>query len=105
MQQIIVQRGRTIVVPVSLGFNVSEDVFTSQIREEIDPESELIAEWDVSFNTDGTDGELVLTLDDAVTTAIVQSVGYMDLKRVSGGEPLPVLVEPLEVYFEDVVTE
>lgn len=105
MQQIVVQRGRTIVVPVSMGFNISEDVFTSQIRTEINPESTLIAEWAVTFDTDGTDGELVLTLTDDITAAIVQSVGYMDLKRVSGGTSLPVLADPLEVYFEDVVTE
>lgn len=105
MQQVIVYKGRTVIIPVSLGFNVSDDIITSQIRIEKDSESELIAEWDVSFETDGTDGEIILTLDNSITTEIVQSIGYMDLKRVSGGEPLQIFDEPLEVFFENVITE
>lgn len=105
MQQVVVQKGRTVVVPVSLGFNVSQDIITSEIRVDPSYESELIATWDVTFDTDGTDGELVLTLDDEVTTEIEQSVGYMDLKRVAGGEPLAIFNAPLEVSFIDAVTE
>ncbi len=105
MQQVMVYKGRTIIVPVSLGFNVSNDVFSSEIRVDKDSESELIATWDVTFETDGTDGELILTLDDEITSEIEATTGYMDLKRVSGGEPLPVLSEPLEVLFVEVITE
>lgn len=105
MQPVVVQKGRTVVVPVSLGFNVSQDVITSEIRVAPSYESTLIATWEVTFETDGTDGEIVLTLDDAITTAITQSVGYMDLKRVAGGEPLPIFSAPLEVSFIDAVTE
>lgn len=105
MQQIEVLKGRTNIVPVSLGFDVSDDTFTSQIREGPDVESDLIAEWDVSFKTTGNDGELVLTLDDSVTSEITQTIGYMDMKRVTGGEPLAVFGEPLQVVFVDTVTE
>ncbi len=38
----------------------------------------------------GADGEVILTLDNDVTAAISNSVGYMDLKRVAGGEPLSI---------------
>jgi hypothetical protein len=104
MQQVVVQKGRTVVIPVSLGFDVSQDIITSEIRVGKTSSSALIATWVVSFATDGTDGELILTLDDAVTTTITTSIGYMDLKRVTGGEPLPIFIEPLEVVFSASVT-
>ncbi len=81
MKQIIVHKGRTVVVPVSLGFDVSQDIITSEIRVGKSQTSDLIATWDVSFVTDGTDGELVLTLDNSVTEVITQTTGYMDLKQ------------------------
>ena len=105
MQQVEIYTSITTVVPVSLGFDVSQDQFISDVRVEKDVSSALIVSWDVSFLTDGTDGELILTLDAAVTSAITQSVGYMDLKRVSGGEPLSVFSEPLEVVFVNSITE
>jgi hypothetical protein len=101
---VIVHIGRTNTLPVSLGMDVSGDTFTSQIRALKDPTSELIAEWDVDFDTDGSDGELVLTLDDSVTELITAETGYMDLKRVTGGEPVPVFDKPLSVIFRLVVT-
>lgn len=104
MGQVVVHKGRTVVLPVSLGYDVSDDTITSQIRVDKDRESTLIAEWVVTFATDGTDGELILTLDDAVTGLIEKSKGYMDLKRVSGGEPVNVFDDPLEVLFKDTVT-
>lgn len=104
MQQVVVQKGRTVVVEVSLGFDVSLDVITSEIRVSANPISALIATWAVSFATDGTDGELLLTLDDDITTGILNSVGYMDLKRVSAGEPLSIFDQALEVVFTESVT-
>ncbi len=104
MQPVIVQRGRTVVLPVSLGFDVSQDTITSEIRVDRTQVSELIATWAVSFETDGTDGELILTLDNSITALITRSVGYMDLKRVSGGEPLSIFNEPLEVAFVNTIT-
>lgn len=105
MQPIEVHKGRTVIVPVSLGFDVSGETFTSDIRVAPNLTSTLIASWNVSFETDGTDGELILLLDDEVTTEITQSVGYMDIKRLSGGEPLPVFNKPLEVSFLNAITE
>lgn len=104
MNQIIVHRGRTVIIPVSLGIDISGDTFTSEIRTDKDPEATLIATWTVGFATDGKDGELVLTLDDSVTSQIEHSTGYMDIKRVTAGEPVNVFDEPLEVLIKDTVT-
>lgn len=104
MDQLTIKRGRTIVVPVSLGFDISADTFTSEIRVGRDISTALIATWSVTFATDGTDGELLLSLDDAVTALISYSIGYMDIKRVTGGEPVSVFDDPIQVAFEGVVT-
>lgn len=104
MGQVIVHKGRTNVLSVKLGFDVSDDILTSEIRVDKDPTSELIATWEVSFETDGVNGEVLLTLDDSVTSEITKSTGYMDLKRVTGAEPVPVFDEPIEVLFKKVVT-
>jgi hypothetical protein len=105
MNQITVHKGRTKILPVSLGNDVSADTFTSEIRAEKSRSSDRIATWDVSFASDGTDGELILKLDDSITSSITKSKGYMDIKRISGGEPFDVFDEPLEVLFRDSVTE
>ncbi len=102
--QVIVHKGRTNTIQVNVGIDVSTDTLTSQIRTEPDQDSPLIAEWDVAFDTDGTDGVLILTLDDSVTEDIAEVSGYMDLKRVTGGEPVPVFDTPLEVVFRGTVT-
>lgn len=104
MEQVEIQKGRTVILPISLGFDVSQDTFSSEIRVGKTSTSDLIAQWGIVFLTDGTDGELVAILDDAITSEITHSVGYMDLKRVSGGEPLGVFDEPLEVIIKDTVT-
>jgi len=101
---IVVHKGRTNVITVDMGMDVSSDTITSEIRAEPERDSLLICSWVVAFATDGTDGELILTLDDLVTAQIKASGGYMDLKRVSGGEPLPVFEKPLEVEFLGTVT-
>lgn len=98
---LIVYKNRTNIVPVSLGYNVSLDTITSEIRT---PSGVLIATWAVAFDGDGTDGELILTLDNSVTATISYATGVMDMKRVTGGEPLPVFDKPIEVEFRDTVT-
>lgn len=103
-KQLIVHKGRTNRVSFSLGYDVSGETFASQIRVEANQTSPLIATWNVAFLTDGTDGELVLTMDNLVSGAIVQAKGYMDVKRVSGGEPLAVHDDVLEVLFKETVT-
>lgn len=105
MQQIIVHKDRTTVITVSLGMDISQDTITSEIREGRNSETALIAEWVVEFDTDGADGELVLTIDDSVASEISQRKGYMDIKRVSDGEPKSVFDHPLDVVFKESITE
>jgi hypothetical protein len=103
--EVIVHKGRTNTVRVNLGIDVSADDITSEIRSEPDVEAPLIATWVVSFVNDGTDGQLLLTLDDIDTVSIKENSGYMDLKRITNGEPVPVFDKPLEVQFRATVTE
>lgn len=104
MDQIVVKRGRVTKIQVSLGYDVSNDTFVSQIRSEDDSESDLLATWDISFLTDGVDGELVFQIDDSDRTLGDKSIGYMDIKRVSGGKPIDVFDEVLEVVFKETIT-
>jgi hypothetical protein len=101
---VVVHKNRTNTISVSMGMDVSADEITSQIRSAPDTKSQLIAEWEVSYLTDGTDGEVILTLDDASTAQIEADRGYMDLKRVVNNEPVPVFDRPLEVEFRGTVT-
>jgi hypothetical protein len=64
----------------------------------------LVATFTVAV-IDAPTGELTLTLDNTPASGITVDFGYMDIKRVSGGEPLPVFDRPLEVKFRGVVTE
>lgn len=104
-QPVIVYKRRTNVVLLNLGINISSDVITSEIRAEDNSESELLATWLVSFVTDGTDGKCILTIDDSALTAVGErTTGFMDAKRFSGGEPLPVFDAPLQVVFRESIT-
>lgn len=103
--KVIVHKGRTNTLIVNLGINVSADTFKSEIRTEPTVESPLIATWTISFVTNGADGQLKLVLDDSVTKGIKPNSGYMDLKRTTGAEPVPVFDRPLEVSFRGTVTE
>lgn len=100
--KIVVHKDRTNVITVSLGIDVSDDDITSEIRT---ASGDLIATWGVVFDSDGSDGELILTLDDTITSAITQPSGLMDLKRVSNGEPISVFDKPIEVEFREIVTQ
>ena len=101
---VVIHKGGTNVITVGLGFNVSSDAITSQVRKQPSQGSELLATWDVTFATDGTDGELILTMDDSVTRDILHTNGFMDLKRLSNGEPISVFRSPIPVIFEGTVT-
>lgn len=103
-EAIVVHKGRTNIVTLDLGIDVSADTITSEIRTKPEQDAPLVAEWVVTHETDGTDGKLVLTLDDIFTSQITVASGFMDVKRVSGGEPLPVFDRPLEVEFRGTVT-
>jgi hypothetical protein len=98
---IVVYKGRTNIVQVSLGIDVAGDTITSIIKT---ADGVTIAPWVVTFDSDGSDGELILTMDDLVSGPITHSSGIMDLKRVSGGEPYPVFDKPIEVEFRETVT-
>lgn len=102
--EVIVYKGRDNTVRVHLGMDVSADTFTSEIRSEPTQEAPLLATWDVDFETDGTDGKLLLTIDATASGQIQANVGYMDLKRVSGGLELAVFEKALEVAFRGTVT-
>jgi hypothetical protein len=101
---IIVHKGRTNIVTVDLGVDVSSDTLTSEIRAQPDTTSTLIATWTVAKVGGGTTGELTLTLDNTITSQITAASGYMDIKRVSNGEPVSVFDKPLEVTFRGTVT-
>lgn len=103
MSEIEVFKNRTNTIRVSLGMDVSSDTFIAEIRTKANHLSELIATWDVRFETDGTDGELILTLDDSDIEGLTFKYGFTDLKRISAGEPLPVFA-PVRVVFIDTVT-
>jgi len=99
-----VYKNRTNIISVGFGYDVSGSTFESEIRVGKDSASDLIATWTITFATDGTDGELIFTLDDAVSATITNFKGFMDIKKVTGGEPLPVINGPIEVFFKDQVT-
>lgn len=101
---IVVHKGRTVTIEISLAFSVAGDTITSEIRKGRSSSSPLIASWTVVIKPDGTNKNLILTLDNSTTSAITEKIGYMDLKRVSAGEPLPIFEDPLQVSFKDVVT-
>jgi len=98
-----IYKNRTNIIPVSLELDVSADSFFSEIRAERNTTSTLIATATVDFLTDGTDGEIVVKFDNSSLSAVTVKSGYMDVKRVSNGEPLQA-IEPVKVVFKDPVT-
>lgn len=103
MQKVEVERGKTVVVGISIGFNVSLFEFLCEMRESEDPASAIITTWDMSFETDGKDGELLASLDDSITSVLVLGAAWLHLYRVSGSTHLPVFGEPVEVIILDPV--
>jgi hypothetical protein len=102
-EPIYIYKNRTNVLTESLGIDVSADTFTSEIRERKSVTSLLIATLTVTFADDGTDGELILTCPSTEVDSVTQRHGYIDIKRVSDGEPLA-LFAPKKVIFVDTVT-
>ncbi len=105
MNKVKVDKGRVNVVIVELGYDVSAVTFASEVRQKPEQSSTLIMTWTVSFTTDGTDGSLTLTVDDSTTASITETTGYMDIKRVDGGNEYSVWDTPIEVYFQGTVTQ
>lgn len=102
--EVVVYKNRHNIVKVHLGYDVSADTITSEIRSEPNQEAPLLATWDVTFETDGTDGKLLLTLDATASGQVEANVGYMDLKKETGGNDFAVFEKPLEVAFRGTVT-
>ena len=98
-----IYKNRTNIIPVNLGVDVSGDTFASEIREERDSTSTLIASATISFDTDGVDGKILLTFDNSSLSAVLVKYGYMDVKRTSNGEPLQATT-PVKVVFKESVT-
>jgi hypothetical protein len=101
--QILVHKERTNSVLVDLGLDITGNTITSEIRSEPFSSSALIATWTATV-TNAALGLLTLTLDNSITSAITASGGFMDIKRVVSGEPIPVFNQPLEVVFIGSVT-
>jgi hypothetical protein len=99
---IIVEKGRTCKFDMRLAYSVLGDTITSEIRAGVNPTSPLIATWNIEVSPNGR--KLTFTLDDDITKNITVFGGYMDLKRVTGGEPVSVLDNPIPVIFKNVVT-
>lgn len=101
--KIIVHKNRTNTLKVNLGFSVAGESFKSEIRTQPDQTSPLIVTWAIVVNNSNT-GDMTLTLKSTQLANIPHKIGYMDIKRTSGTEPLSVFDEPLEVEFRGTVT-
>lgn len=102
--EVIVHKGRTNVITVDMGEDLTGITVTSEIRSEPEQSSTLIATWTVTFLTTAAAGILKLTLDNTITSTITATRGYMDLKKMVAGEPMAVFDRPLEVSFRGTVT-
>jgi hypothetical protein len=101
--KIVVHKARTNAVQVNIGVDITGDTITSQVRTQPDLASPLIMTWVVEVVVAAV-GELVLRVDNTVTAEITANSGYMDLKRMSDGEPIAVFKDPIEVEFQGSVT-
>lgn len=101
--ELVIHLDRTNIISVNLGMDITGETITSEIRTQPDTDATLVATFAVAV-VNATEGELTLTLDNSAAASVTVKSGYMDLKRVSGGEPLPVFDRPLEVRFQGSVT-
>lgn len=100
---VVVYKHRTTSIQVNLGTDITGDTFASQIRSDIGVNSPLICSWQITV-LDATTGLLRLTIDNSVAADITANSGFMDIKRTTGGEPVPVGDRPIEVVFRGSVT-
>lgn len=103
-EPIIVHKNRNVTVGLNLGEDVSGNTFEGVIRASKDSDSTVLATWAIGFLTDGTDGEIVLTLEPEDTADIPYTIGWTDLKRIAGSESLPVFRSAVQVVFEESLT-
>lgn len=102
MASVNVFRNRTTVVQFDLNQDITGDTIVAEIRADRASTSTLIATWTVAI-TDASLGTGTLTLDNS-SAAITDTVGWMDMLRVTGGEPISLFDEPLRVVFVDMPT-
>lgn len=103
---LVVYKQRTNIFEfIFFGQDLSQDVLTSQIRRGQSSNSHKIAEFDIRPRTDGKDGRYIFTIDDSELENIPDVVGWLDIKRVSGGEPLAVLESPIPVTFQRALVD
>lgn len=103
--KLIVYKNRDNVYRCDMGMDVSTDTLTSQIRTEADPGSTLLATFTITMgDAGGVDGEIILTLLAEDLDEINAREGWMDIKRVVDGRPLPVFDGALEVDFRGLPT-
>jgi hypothetical protein len=104
MADLKVYRGRTTVVPIALGVDVTGDDLVAEIRTATDPESTLLATWDVDIEIPAL-GIGTMTLDDSVAD-IAPDIdgGWTDILRVTGGQPISLFAAPVRVRFVNMPT-
>lgn len=101
--ELVVHLDRTNIFTCNLGIDITGETITSEIRTQPDTDATLVATFAVAV-VDAATGEITLTLDNSAAGSVTVKSGYMDLKRVAGGEPLAVFDRPLEVRFQGAVT-
>ena len=99
---IVVYKGLTNTLEVDLGIDITGDTIRSEIRTEPKLDATLILTWVVTVD-DEPNGLITLTADNTITEQVVVAGGWMDVRRETGGEPVPVF-EAQEVEFRGVVT-
>lgn len=103
MNKLVVYKNRTNIITVRLGYDITGDTLTSQIREQPDQDAAFIAEWDVDV-VDAALGEITMTLTPTDLVGVTQVRGFTDIKRVSSGQSLPVFTDAIQVEFRGTVT-
>lgn len=88
---------------VRLGYDASGSTFKSQVRTGKDVSTELLFAWTCTFETDGTDGVLLLTATKADLANLDKGKGWMDIVRVDGSNETAVC-QPHLVKVEEGVT-
>lgn len=104
LDRITVHKHRATVISFGFGIDLSQDTLTSQIRDSKNSTGNDLGFWDIQPLTDGTDGRYVFTFSPEKATLVTVDKGYMDVKRVSGGQPLTLMNRILTVEFKDVIT-
>lgn len=102
-EAVIVHKHRVNELTINLGFNITGDTITSEIRSQPSQDGPLVATWTVTI-INATTGEIKLAMNAAVSGGINVETGWMDLKWVHSGSAKAIFESPLEVSIRDTVT-